>query len=63
MSLYPKWSEVLTDATPHIALQEAGRNNMGILTEMLVCEDMTSCTDLACHHVVDEIATFCHCSV
>ena len=23
---------------------------------------MTSCTDLARRHVVDEIATFCHCS-
>ena len=34
---------------------------MGILTEMLVCEDMTSCTDFARRHVVDEIATFCHC--
>ena len=33
---------------------------MGIVTEMLVCEDMT---DLARRHVVDEIATFCHCSV
>ena len=22
-----------------------------------MCEDMTSCTDLACRHVVDEIAT------
>ena len=33
---------------------------MGISTEMLVCEDMTSCTDLARHHVVDEIARFCH---
>ena len=32
------------------------------MTEALVCEDMTSCTDLACHHVVDEIAIFCHCS-
>ena len=30
---------------------------MGILTETLVCEDMTSCTDLARCHVVDEIAT------
>ena len=29
---------------------------------MLTCEDMTSCTDLARRHVVDEIATFCHCS-
>ena len=36
---------------------------MGILTETLVCEDMTLCTDLARRHVVDEIATFCHCSV
>ena len=36
---------------------------MGISTEMLTCEDMTLCTDLACRHVVDEIATFCHCSV
>ena len=35
---------------------------MGISTETLVCEDMTSCTDLACRHVVDEIAAFCHCS-
>ena len=35
---------------------------MGIFTEMLMCEDMTSCTDLARHHVVDEITTFCHCS-
>ena len=35
---------------------------MGISTEMLVCEDMTSCTDLARRHVVDEIATFCRCS-
>ena len=34
---------------------------MGILTEMLMHEDMTSCTDLACHHVVEQIATFCHC--
>ena len=24
-----------------------------------MCEDMTSCTDLACHHVVNEIARFC----
>ena len=30
---------------------------MGISTEMLVYEDMTSCTDLARCHVVDEIAT------
>ena len=30
---------------------------MGILTETLVCEDMTLCTDLARRHVVDEIAT------
>ena len=36
---------------------------MGIATEMLVCEDMTSCTDLARHHVVDEIGTVGHCSV
>ena len=36
---------------------------MGISTEMLVCEDMTSCTDLACCHVVDEIAIIYHCSV
>ena len=28
---------------------------MGILTETLVCEDMTLCTDLAHRHVVDEI--------
>ena len=35
---------------------------MGISTETLVCEDMTSCTDLACCHVVGEIATSCHCS-
>ena len=36
---------------------------MGISTEALVCEDMTSCTDLAHRHVVDEIATISHCSV
>ena len=36
---------------------------MGISIEMLVCEDMTLCTDLARCHVVDEIATFCHCSI
>ena len=30
---------------------------MGISTEMLVCEDMTTCTDLTHRHVVDEIAT------
>ena len=30
---------------------------MGISTEMLVCEDMTSCTDLARCHIVDEITT------
>ena len=30
---------------------------MGISTEILVCEDMTSCTDLAHCHVVDQIAT------
>ena len=34
---------------------------MGISTEMLMCEDITSCTELARRHVV-EIATFCHCS-
>ena len=32
---------------------------MGILTEILVCEDKTLCTDLACRHVVDQIATLC----
>ena len=36
---------------------------MGISIEMHMCEDMTSCTDLARRHVVDEITTFCHCSV
>ena len=36
---------------------------MGISTEMLMCEDMTSCTDLARCHVVDEIGTVGHCSV
>ena len=36
---------------------------MRISGEMFVCEDMTSCTDLARCHVVDEIARFCHCSV
>ena len=36
---------------------------MGMSTEMLMCEDMTSCTDLARCHVVDEITTFYHCSV
>ena len=36
---------------------------MGILTEMFVYEDMTLCTNLARRHVVNEIATFCHCSV
>ena len=30
---------------------------MGILTETVVCEDMTSCIELAHCHVVDEIAT------
>ena len=35
---------------------------MGISTEMLMCEDTTSCTDISHHHVVDEIAKFCHCS-
>ena len=39
-----------------------GRNNVGILSEMLVCEDMTSCTGLAHYHPVDQITTFCHCS-
>ena len=33
---------------------------MGVSTEMLVCEDMTSCTDLARRCVVNEIAIFCH---
>ena len=32
---------------------------MGFLTEMLVCEDMTSCTDLACRCVVDQTV---HCA-
>ena len=32
---------------------------MGILTETLVHENMTSCTDLSCCNVVDEIATSC----
>ena len=36
---------------------------MGISTEMLVCEDMTLCSDLARRRVVDEIATICHCFV
>ena len=36
---------------------------MGISTEMLMCEDMTSCIGLARRHVVNEIATICHCSV
>ena len=36
---------------------------MGISTEMLMCEDMTSCTDLARRHAVDEIGTVGHCSV
>ena len=36
---------------------------LGILTEMLVYEDMTACTHLAHHHVINQIATFCHCSV
>ena len=36
---------------------------MGILTGTLVCEDIISCTDLARHHDVDEVATICHCSV
>ena len=34
---------------------------MGILPEMLVCEDMTSCIDLAYCHAVDQIGTFCLC--
>ena len=34
-----------------------------ICEEMFVCDDMTSCTDLARRHVVDETARFCHCSV
>ena len=33
---------------------------MGISIEILVCEDMASCTDLARCHVVNEIATLCH---
>ena len=32
---------------------------MGILTDMLVCEDMTSCTDLAHRHIVDELLYNC----
>ena len=36
---------------------------MGISIEVLMYEDMTLCTDLACHHVVDQITTFCHYSV
>ena len=36
---------------------------MGISTEMLMCKDMTSCTDLARRDVVDEIGTVGHCSV
>ena len=35
---------------------------MGISTEMLMCEDMASCTDLTHRHVVDQITTLCHCS-
>ena len=35
---------------------------MGISIEMLVCEDMTSSTDLACHHVVNQVTIFCHSS-
>ena len=35
---------------------------MGISTEMLVYEDMTSCIDLSHHHVGDDVATFFHCS-
>ena len=36
---------------------------MGISTEMLMCEDMTLCNDLARRHVVDEmklLALFLH---
>ena len=33
---------------------------MGIVTGMFVCEEMTSCTDLARNHVVNQIATLCH---
>ena len=29
---------------------------------MLMCEDMTSCTDLAHRHAINQIGTFCHCS-
>ena len=36
---------------------------MEISIEMLVCEDITSCTDLACRRVVNQIAIFCHSSV
>ena len=36
---------------------------MGISIEMLVCEDMTSCTDLSHHHVVDQIATLLYTTV
>ena len=36
---------------------------MGISIEMLVCEDIASCTDLARHNVVDQITTFYHSSV
>ena len=35
---------------------------MGISTEMLMCEDMTLCTDLAHCDVVDQIATVLHSS-
>ena len=33
---------------------------MGISIEMLVYENMRSCTDLGRRHVVDQIVTFCH---
>ena len=36
-----------------------GRKYVGISTVMLVCEDMTSCTDLAHHHVFNQITTLC----
>ena len=35
---------------------------MGFSTEMLVCEDMTLCTDLAHRHVVDEQQLLYSCS-
>ena len=36
-------------------------NNVGILSKMLVCKDMTLCTGLTNCHAVDQIG--CHCSV